>query len=229
VAATAHFTPDFFRFLRDLAAHNDREWFQANKARYEQSVRDPFLRLVTDLQPRLRKLSPHLVADPRPVGGSMMRIHRDTRFAKDKSPYKTAVMARFWHDRGKEGATPSFFLRLAPGESIVGAGMWQPEPEALHRIRTAIVDDSKRWKRLKETRVLGSPCHFAGESLKRPPQGFDPAHPFIEDLKRKDFATTVPLADRTVASEGFLDELTAALKAEAPFLAFVTEAVGLPF
>src|SRR5690349_1473210 len=97
MAKAAHFTPDFLRFLRDLEAHNNRDWFQKNKERYENSVRDPFLRLVADLQPRLKKLSPNIVADPSPVGGSMMRIYRDIRFAKDKTPYKTAVMAHFWH------------------------------------------------------------------------------------------------------------------------------------
>ncbi|HZS39005.1 MAG TPA: TIGR02453 family protein, partial [Polyangia bacterium] len=120
---TTYFTPDLFRFLRELAANNNREWFNDNKQRYEQSVRDPFLRFVGDLAPRLKKISPRFVADPKPVGGSMMRIYRDTRFAKDKSPYKTAVMAHFWHDKGKEGATPAFFMRVQPGDSSVGGGI----------------------------------------------------------------------------------------------------------
>ena len=138
----AYFTKDLLGFLSDLAAHNNREWFQANKERYEQSVRDPFLQLVADLQPRLKKISPHFVADPRPVGGSMMRIYRDTRFSKDKTPYKTGVMAHFWHAKGKEGATPAFYLRLRPGESAAGGGIWHPEPDALKRIRNAIVADT---------------------------------------------------------------------------------------
>src|SRR5579859_2760501 len=121
---SAYFTPDLFRFLDELEKHNRREWFEANKQRYEQSVKEPFLRLVTDLGPRLKKVSVHLVADPKPVGGSMMRIHRDIRFAKDKSPYKTAVMAHFWHDKGKDGATPAFYLRLKPRQSAAGGGIW---------------------------------------------------------------------------------------------------------
>src|SRR5215468_1462069 len=136
------------RFLRELAAHNNREWFQKNKERYERSVRDPFLRFVADLQPRLAKISPHFVADPRPVGGSMMRIYRDTRFAKDKAPYKTEVAAHFWHAKGKEGAMPAFHLRLEPGHSTVGAGIWRPEPFALKKIRQAIAKDAKSWQRV---------------------------------------------------------------------------------
>jgi uncharacterized protein (TIGR02453 family) len=229
MAKAAYFTPDLLRFLSELASHNNREWFQENKERYEESVRDPFLRFIADLQPRLKKISPHIVADPRPVGGSMMRIYRDTRFSKNKSPYKTAVMAHFWHDKGKEGATPAFYLRIQPGDSIAGAGIWHPEPGALKRIRQAIVEDSKTWKRIKEGQELRSGCSMAGESLKRPPQGFAADHPFIEDLKRKDFATMTRLDDRRIASTSFLDELVDAFKTGSPFIKFVSKAVGLPF
>src|SRR4051812_3733008 len=206
---SAYFTPELFRFLRELAKHNNRDWFQANKERYERSVRDPFLQFVADLQPRLKKISPHLVADPRPVGGSMMRIHRDIRFAKDKTPYKTAVMAHFWHDKGKEGATPAFYLRLQPGESAAGGGIWHPEPGALKKIRQAIAGESKRWQRIKDGREFRSSCGLAGESLKRPPPGFDAGHPLIEDIKRKDFAVTAPLDDKRVTSASFMDDLMA--------------------
>ncbi len=229
MASTVYFTPDLMRFLGELAAHNNRDWFNANKERYERSVRDPFLRFVADLQPQLKKISPHFVADARPVGGSMMRIYRDTRFAKDKTPYKTAVMARFWHAKGKEGATPAFYLRLQPGDSFVGAGIWQPEPGALKRIRKAIVDDSKAWQRIKDGREFRSSCGMAGESLKRPPPGFDASHPFIEDIKRKDFATMTPLDDKRVAGASFMKDLVDAFRTSSPFLAFLTEAVGLPF
>src|SRR5689334_10899815 len=229
MARTAYFSPDLFRFLVDLELHNNRDWFQKNKERYERSVRDPFLRFVSDLGPRLKKISPHFVADPRPVGGSMMRIYRDTRFSKDKTPYKTAVMARFWHANGQEGATPAFYLRIRPRDSLVGAGIWHPEPGALKRIRKAIAQDSRTWQRIKGGREFRSGCGMAGESLKRPPPGFDANHPFIEDIKRKDFAATAPLDDGRVASASFMDDLLGAFKTSSPFLAFLTKAVGLPF
>jgi uncharacterized protein (TIGR02453 family) len=229
MAKSAWFTPDFLRFLSELAAHNDRDWFAANKERYERSVRDPFLRLIADLAPRLAKVSPHFDVDARPVGGSMMRIYRDTRFAKDKSPYKTAVMAHFGHKKGKEGATPAFYLRLQPGHCIAGGGIWQPETPALKRIRAAIVDDTAGWKRIRKQLELRAACQMAGESLKRPPPGFDAEHPFIEDIKRKDFATTIALADGSVTSSAFLDEIVGAYKTAAPMMEFLSEAVGLPF
>jgi uncharacterized protein (TIGR02453 family) len=229
MAATAYLGPDFFKFLRELEAHNERDWFQANKERYERSVRDPFLRFVTDLQPRLKKISPHFVADPRPVGGSMMRIYRDTRFSKDKTPYKTAVAAQFWHQKGKEGATPAFYLRLKPGDSAAGGGLWHPEPGALDKIRNAIADDEKGWRKIKEGREFRSACGMAGESLKRPPRGFDPDEPFIEDIKRKDFGAIARLDDKKVASAAFMDELIAAFEITAPLVQFLTRSIGLPY
>jgi uncharacterized protein (TIGR02453 family) len=225
----AHFTPDLFRFLTELRAHNEREWFQANKERFETSARDPFLKLIADLAPALKKISPHFVSDPRPVGGSMMRIYRDTRFSKDKTPYKTAMAAHFWHTRAKEGATPAFHLRLEPGHSTVGAGIWQPEPVALKKIRKAIATDGKGWQRVTSERQLGSGCGMIGESLKRPPPGFDADHPFIADIKRKDFGISVPLDDRLVAQPKFFDEIVGGLRAAAPFLEFITRSIGLAF
>jgi uncharacterized protein (TIGR02453 family) len=111
MATTPYFTPDLFRFLRELKAHNNRDWFQANKERYERSLRDPFLQLVSDLGPRLKAISAQFVADPKPVGGSMMRIYRDTRFSKDKTPYKTAVMA---HLGGAAGRRTLLFVAHDP-------------------------------------------------------------------------------------------------------------------
>ena len=92
------FDADLVQFLKDLDANNNREWFNANKARFEASVQGPLLDLIEALAPRLAKISPHIIADPRKVGGSLMRIYRDTRFSKDKSPYKTYMAAQFRHD-----------------------------------------------------------------------------------------------------------------------------------
>src|SRR5512134_2052219 len=92
------FTPALFTFLEELRLHNDREWFERNRDRYLRDVRDPMLRFVVAVGPALKKVAPRLVADPRPVGGSLFRIHRDTRFSKDKTPYKTNAAASFRHD-----------------------------------------------------------------------------------------------------------------------------------
>jgi len=131
-----HFTPKLFAFLRELAAHNDRDWFAANKERYERDVRMPALRFINDFAAPLAKFAPHLVANPRPSGGSLFRIHRDTRFSRDKSPYKTHVGIHFFHEAAKAAASvPGFYLHLQPGESFAAAGIWHPDPPALARVR----------------------------------------------------------------------------------------------
>ena len=224
----AYFSRGLFAFLAELKAHNDRKWFQANKTRYEKDVRDPFLRFTADLRPRLQKLDRHFVADPRPVGGSMMRIYRDIRFSKDKSPYKTAVAAHFPHAKAKEGAAPAYYLHLEPERCSTGGGIWRPEPGALRKIREAIADDSRRWQHIRSGRDFRSTCGMAGESLKRPPPGFDPVHPLIDDIKRKDFAFSSPLSEREVCAKDFLDRVIADYRAAAPFMRFLSEAVGLP-
>jgi uncharacterized protein (TIGR02453 family) len=224
----SYFTEDLFRFLKELSEHNDRDWFQRNKERYEASVKGPFISFIGDLGAPLKKINPHIVADPRPVGGSMMRIYRDIRFSRDKSPYKTSVSAHFWHSQGKEGATPAYYLHLEPAHSMVGAGIWRPEPKALKKIRDAIVADGKRWRRVTTASEFRSSCGMAGESLKRPPAGYDANHPLIEDIKRKDFATSSALADRQVAGPDFMKVVSSAFQTAAPFIQFLADAVGLP-
>jgi len=223
-----YFTADLFRFLEELRHHNERDWFQRNKERYEKAVRDPFLNFIADLRVPLKKINPHMIADPRPVGGSMMRIYRDIRFSPDKSLYKTFVAAHFWHSEGQDGAAPAYYLHLEPGRSLIGAGMWRPAAAALKKIRDAIVADGKRWRRVTSAAEFRSSCGMAGQSLKRPPAGYDPGHPLIEDIKRKDFATSSPLSDRQVCGPEFMDCVIEAFRTTGPFVQFLSEAVGLP-
>jgi uncharacterized protein (TIGR02453 family) len=222
-----YFNTEFFKFQKELMAHNEREWFLRNKERYETSVRDPFLRFIADLASPLRQIDSHYVADPRPTGGSMMRIYRDTRFARDKRPYKTAVAAHFWHAMGKGETAPAYYLHLEPGSSAIGAGMWRPEPPALRMIRDAIVADPKRWRRATSGGEFRSSCGMSGESLKRPPAGYDPDHPFIDDLKRKDFTVSSPLADAQVCGDEVLELVLKGFRTAAPFVEFLANAVGL--
>ncbi len=229
VAKTDYFTRDLFQFLRDLKRNNNRSWFQRNKDRYETSVRDPVLRFIVDVGPRIKKLSPHFIADASPIGGSMMRIYRDIRFSKDKTPYKTTIGVHFWHGKGRDGATPALYLHLEPDNSSVGAGIWRPEARALKSIRDAIAEEPKKWERATSGREFRSSFGMAGESLKRPPRGYDPNHPFIEDIKRRDFAVGSPLPDGQVCSPDFMEMLLEAFRASAPFTKFLTQAMGLPF
>jgi uncharacterized protein (TIGR02453 family) len=218
---SAHFTPELFKFLRQLKRNNKPEWFKKNRERYIEVARDPMLRFISDFGPRLRRISTRFTADPRPQGGSMFRIYRDIRFSKDKSPYKTVVSTQFRHERGKDVHAPGFYIHLGADEGIAGSGIWRPDSGALALIRQAIVDHPRKWKRIAREANLG------GESLKRPPRGFDPEHPLIEDLKRKDFVTFTNLDEKSACSSSFIDRYAELCKASAPFVRFLTEALEL--
>src|SRR6266498_3737860 len=138
MARESHFHPQLFTFLRQVKRHNNREWFQKHKADYELSVRDPFLRFIGDSQPRLYKISPHLIADPKPTGGSLLRIYKDLRFRPDAPPYQTMAAARFPHKAWKQTHAPGFYLHLEPGKSFLGGGLWHPDPDARDRRRERI-------------------------------------------------------------------------------------------
>jgi uncharacterized protein (TIGR02453 family) len=220
------FTPEFFRFFRDIARHNNKTWFTANKSRYETAVRNPSLAFVRAVGPKLEAISRHLVADPRPIGGSVMRIYRDIRFSRDKSPYKTAVGIHFPHEGtgGEEDHLPGFFLHLAPEDSWVSAGMWQPDPARLLRIRKALVARPTEWKK-----VRSAVPELEGEALKRPPPGFDPAHPLIEDIKRKGFTTGLSIKDSVVTGRDFPGRFGSLCRSIDPLNRFLAKAVGVEY
>jgi uncharacterized protein (TIGR02453 family) len=226
--AQRSFSPAMFTFLKELREHNDREWFQAHKARYLESVQEPALEFIRNFEAPLRKISPHFRADARPVGGSLFRIYRDTRFARDKSPYKTHVGIHFRHESAENPHAPGFYLHLEPGDSFVAMGTWRPDTEGAKRIRAAIAADPAKWKRAVGGK-FDATYRLGGDSLKRPPPGFDPDHPLIEDIKRKDFIAMAPLAQRTVTSADFLDEFTAVCRTGAPLVRFLCGALGVPY
>lgn len=220
--ATRHFGPGLFSFFRELKAHNTREWFMDHKPRFVRDVEAPMQEFITDLAPRLRKISPRFKADPRRVGGSMFRIHRDTRFSHDKTPYKTAISARFVHDAKDLDSAPGFYLQLSPCRSVGGGGIYHPDPKSLHRIREAIAGGAKEWRAVRRL-----PFDIEGETLTRVPMGFDRDHPFADDLKRKDHYAMATFAVRQVTSPDFLDTYLADCERVTPLVRFLTRAMGL--
>ena len=224
-----HFTPDLFEFLRDLQANNNREWFQANKGRYEQQVKEPLLQFIEDFRPELHSITEHFVADTRVNGGSMFRIYRDVRFSRDKSPYKTQAAAHFRHEAGKTAHAPGFYLHLAPDEVFAGVGLWHPDSATLGRIRGRIVSNTEEWERTARHPGFLDAFDVTGSSLKRPPKGFDAEHPYIDDLKRKDHIAVVMFDEEEATSPEFLDDFADACRVASPFMEFLTTAVGLPF
>jgi len=189
---------DVFVFLAELRRHNNREWFNENKDRYLAEVRDPMLALIASLAPGLARISRHISVDPRPSGGSLMRIYRDTRFSRDKTPYKTNVGMHFGLEAPRDFDAPGYYLHLEPGSVFMGAGIWHPGADALRTIREAIVRDARGWKQARQVRLSHDE-----NTLKRPPRGFDTDHPLIEDIKRLSFTTGVEFSERQACAPDF--------------------------
>jgi len=224
------FPEDLFLFLQALSENNNRDWFNERKDRYYASVADPVCDFVDTMRPRLQKISTHYVADSRPHGGSMFRIYRDTRYTKDKRPYKENVGCQFRHEAGKDAHAAGFYVHIANDEIFFGGGVWTPPNTVLGKIRDAIVEQPERWKKITRNRTFMQ--RFGGvhgDGLKRPPRGYDADHPYIEDLKRKTFFVVQAGSRELATSPEFINEVTRAFKAASPLMAFLTNALELPF
>lgn len=218
-----------FDFLGELTANNERPWFEANKARYESLVREPALEFIAAMAPQLEKFAPHFRAEPRKVGGSLMRVFRDTRFARDKTPYKTNIGIQFRHELGKDVHAPGFYLHLANDECFFGAGCWHPEADLLGHIRDHIAQHPGQWFAARDDKKFAAHWALAGDSLTRPPRGYAPEHPAIEDLKRKDFIGLAPLSAAEACGPGLVKLATQRFAAAAPLMKFLCTAQGVQY
>lgn len=221
---------DYFKFFKELRENNNREWFNDNKQRFRDTVQEPLAAFVEAMAPKLKKISKHIVADPRLNGGSVFRIYKDVRFSKDKSPYKTHGAVQFRHALGKDAHAPGFYVHLAPDEIFYGGGIWTPPSPSLLAIREAICDKSAVWK--KATTGAAFVKRFDGvhgDALKRPPRGFDADHPMIEDLKRKSFFAMAPGKIAASKKPEFVDDVAATFADAKPLMKFLCDATGASF
>jgi uncharacterized protein (TIGR02453 family) len=215
--------PDgYFAFFDQLAKNNDRQWFKAHQMTFEQEVEGPFLALLDALRLPLAKVCPEIRCEPGRGGGTVMRIHRDTRFSKDKSPYKTHMSAMMLHrDQNRGPGMLGFFLQLGAGENLLGAGLSAPNSATLGRIRNGIVELGPRWSKLNQG--------LEGPSRKRMPPGFDAQHVHADDLKRLAFYKSVYFTRAEVIADEFPKRLLAAAKSLEPLLAFLAQSARLPW
>jgi uncharacterized protein (TIGR02453 family) len=234
ISTFSGFQPEAIDFLADLAQHNDREWFQPRKADYERLLKDPLEALVAALSERLESRDIPLGADPK---RSIFRIYRDTRFSKDKSPYKTHLGASFpWVERSAGGdlvADASAhgnggYFNFQPGEMYVGGGMWMPDRSRLEAFRRAIVDDPDRVRGALEepgfVAAFGSVT--AHEHLKKVPPGLPADHPMADLFRYKDVVFGRRLADTEVLSPSLPDTLADAFAAGLPVFRFLATIKG---
>jgi len=227
--AASGFNKDTLRFLEELEANNERAWFEANKARYEQDVLDVALHFIAAMQAPLGKLAPHFTAVPTRVGGSLMRIYRDTRFAADKSPYKTNIGIQFRHEQAKDVHSPGYYVHIHPREVFVAVGMWRPDAESLRRIRERIVAKPDEWRRAVNGSRFRRRFELEGERLVRPPRGFDGNHPLIDDIRRKSFIAVRDFEVEDCLAPAFLKRVTETIGAGEPLMRFLCKAVGVSF
>lgn len=216
---------DLFIFLSELKENNTREWFQDNKERYESEVRGPLLQFVREFESYLERISPYFMAEAKKSGGALFRIHRDVRFSKDKSPYKTNAGLHFRHENGKDAHAPGFYLHLEPGRCFCAAGLWKPDNESLRAIRDKIVGNPREWEKVV-TPLRGE---LAGDSLKRAPKGYDPDHPLLDDLRRKDHVVMSDLAEKTILKPDYIKEYAGYCERVSDYMRFLCGALNQPF
>jgi uncharacterized protein (TIGR02453 family) len=225
----AGFPTQTTKFLRDLADNNEREWFKEHKHRYDEHVLEPALEFINAMEPRIDKISKHFLAIGKRTGGSLMRVYRDTRFSKDKTPYKTNIGIQFRHELSKDAHAPGFYLHIQPKNCFLGAGIWRPESDSLAAIRSSIVENPGNWKRARDSKHFKEDFRFKGNSLIRAPKGYPPDHLYIEDLKRKDFIAISEFPVDRIRTSEFADEVAACYATAKPLMKFLCSSLALQF
>jgi uncharacterized protein (TIGR02453 family) len=223
------FRPAAFQFLRQLKRNNRREWFEAHRDVYEDELREPVGELLQELDVRLAMIAPELVADPK---RAIFRIHRDVRFSKDKSPYKTNVA--FWvnhRDLGRSAATvvhggAGLYFHVEPGQSIIAGGIWMPPAPALLRIRDALIDDRAGFERSLRTLKRRFGALSTEAVLQRLPRGYPESHPAGRWLRYKSFTVSRALSAADLRRRDLPDRLARDYRVLIPFVRWLNSALG---
>jgi uncharacterized protein (TIGR02453 family) len=222
------FHRDTFSFLAGLTMNNERSWFEAHRTEYDQFVVTPALALITELDDIVRAISPHYRGVAKKIGGSLMRVYRDTRFSRDKTPYKTNIGIQFRHEDAKDVHAPGWYVHLDLQECFVGAGAWHPEPADLLKIRQSLADRPELWSRAI-AQAASRGLTAAGESLQKSPKGFDPDHAMAAEIRRKDFLLSATLPPELFFGRGLVTELESVFRVSAPYMAQLCQALGAKF
>lgn len=211
-------------FLRQLKKNNRREWFERHKADYETTVKLPMQSLIAALQPHFHSFAPEFDVNPK---RSMFRIHRDVRFSKDKSPYKTHVAAHFVLRGKAKGVDGSgYYLHIEPGEIFLGAGIYMPDGEQLKAIRKALAERSDEFLAIIDNPALKRAFgKLEGDQLRRVPAGYEPDHPMSKWLRLKQFFVGKSLPVEKCHSPRFVGEAAKAFEIATPLVRFLNEAM----
>lgn len=227
--SNSYFTIEGMVYLDELDKNNSRDWFHENKSRYEDLIRTPALKFIHDMENELNHISPHFLATAKKVGGSLMRVHRDVRFSKDKTPYKTNVGIQFRHEMGRDVHAPGFYLHIEPGDCFIGVGIWRPDSDALGKIRDSIIERDKVWLDAINDKAFKKNFELSGESLKTAPRGYNKMHPLIKDLRRKDFIAISTVDEKEVLSKNFKDHIIKRFTEAELYMQFLCKSLSLSY
>jgi uncharacterized protein (TIGR02453 family) len=214
------FSPEALQFFRALARNNNREWFLPRKPVFEQHVKQPMYELVNRVNGALTRFAPDYLTEP---AKAVYRFYRDTRFSKDKSPYKTHIAASFRHRHlGGEAAGGGFYFAVSHKEVAIGGGMYMPSPETLLAVRRHLAEHHREFRKIlaaKQVRSLLGDVH--GDQLTRVPKGFIAEDPAADLLRYKQLYLYIELPPDLATSMSLEKEIVTRFKAMTPFLEFL--------
>jgi uncharacterized protein (TIGR02453 family) len=214
------FPPEAMQFFKNLSRNNNRDWFQPRKPIFEEKVKQPMRELVEALNGSLKSFAPEYVTDP---DKAIYRFYRDTRFSKDKTPYKDHIAASFRRSGAGPHKEGGYYLQVSHKDVAVGGGVYMPEPDVLLAIRRHIAENHKELRRiLSAPAVRRSLGDLQGEQLTRVPKGFPPTHAAADLLRFKSLFLYVKLAPEVATTPQFLREVLTRFRAMKPFLDFLT-------
>ena len=218
-SAFSGFRPEGLQFLRGLARNNRREWFQPRKALFEEHVKNPMRRLVEALNAAMSRFAPEYVTDP---DKAIYRIYRDTRFSKDKTPYKDHIAASFRRRGAAAHSDAGYYFAVSHKEVGIGGGVYMPAPETLLAIRHHIAGRHQEFRRIVGARAVRRLFGgLQGEQLSRVPKGFCAEHPAADLLRFKQFVLYVELPPDLATTPALYGEIVKRFRAMAPFLGFL--------
>lgn len=215
-AATPYFTPAALTFLRNLAKHNEREWFMPRKAEFEALLKEPMLALVRKITDAMLDFAPNHV---RPAEKSLFRIYRDTRFSNDKSPYKTHVAAWWSHLGLQKTSGAGYYFHISTKEVIIAAGAYMPEKDQLSAIRHWLLDNHRTFRKLLQNpKVRSTFSEFEGNALTRPPKGFPSDHAALDLIQCRQWGLAATLPAKTALDRKLADIVIRHFRLAAPIV-----------
>jgi len=215
-APLPYFRPEALTFLRNLARHNDRVWFNERKAVYESELKEPMLAVIRRITDAMMEFAPNHV---RPAEKSLFRIYRDTRFSNNKLPYKTHVAAWWSHMGMQKTSGAGYYFQVSPKGVVIAAGAYMPEKEQLAAIRNWLLNNHVQFRRLlQKPAVRKTFTEFEGEALTRPPKGFPCDHPAMDLIKCKQWGLSTTLPAETALEKNLAQTLIRHFKLLAPLV-----------